>query len=105
MITRTSHLTPGHPDALAHQIRTTHPGQARFANTGPFAATCGKCVFLGYHRQIRNKSGDAVKTVHRGGCGKFYLLTGNHGPVVPKCTEACRYFAPRDDAYRGGKAI
>jgi hypothetical protein len=92
MIARTQHLTQGHDDALAHQIRTTHPGQAHFANSGPFGATCGDCVFLGYHRQIRNKSGDTVKTVHRGGCKKSYELTGNHGPVVPADAAACRYF-------------
>ena len=97
MITRTSHLTPGHPDALAHQIRTTHPGQAHFANTGPSGATCGKCVFLGYHRQIRNRSGDTVRSVGYRGCGKFYELTGRHGPVVPAHAAACRYFQRKEE--------
>ena len=92
MITRTPHLTQDYPDVLAHRIRTTHPGQAHFANTGPFGATCGDCVFLGYHRQIRNNSGDTIKTVHRSGCGKFHELTNKHGPVVPAHAAACRYF-------------
>jgi len=96
MIARTLHLTQGFSGVLEHQIRTTYPGQAHFANTGPFGATCGDCVFLGYHRQIRNKSGDTVRTIHRGGCGKFYQLTGNHGPVVPTSAAACRHFQRKE---------
>jgi hypothetical protein len=92
MIARTLHLTQGFSGVLEHQIRTTYPGQAHFANTGPFGATCGDCVFLGYQRQIRNNSGDTIKTVHRSGCGKFHELTNMHGPVVPAHAAACRYF-------------
>jgi len=96
MIRRTSHLTQGHPDVLTHQIRATHPGQAHFANTGPFGATCGDCLFLGYRQQIRNETGDIVKTVRRTGCKKFYELTNKHGPAVPAHAAACRYFSKEE---------
>jgi len=96
MIARTLHLTKYFSDVLAHQIRATHPGQAHFANTGPFDATCGDCVFLGYRRQIRNNSGDTVRSVGYRGCGKFYQLTGKHGPVVPAHAAACRYFERKE---------
>jgi hypothetical protein len=101
MVRRTSHLTQGHPDVLAHQIRTTHPGQAHFANTGPFGATCGNCVFLGYRRQVRNASGDIVKAVHRAGCRKFFELTNSHGPAVPTYAAACRYFQRKEEDSKG----
>jgi len=90
MIARAPHLTPGHSEVLARQIRATYPGQAHFANSGPFGATCGDYGFLGYHRQTRNKNGD----IHRAGCKKFYQLTGNHGPRVPAA--ACRYFQRKE---------
>jgi hypothetical protein len=96
MIARTPHLTQGHSDVLTYQIRTTHPGQAHFANTGPFGATCGDCVFLGYHQQIHNKSGDTIKTTRHAGCKKFYQLTGKHGPRVPQHAAACRYFERKE---------
>jgi hypothetical protein len=94
MIARTPHLTRGFSDVLEHQIQTTHPGQAHFANTGPFGATCAECIFLGYDRQIRNKNGDILTTIHRAGCKKFYQLTGNHAPRVPAA--ACRYFQRKE---------
>jgi len=56
MIMRTPNLTQGYSDVLEHQIRTTHPGQAFFANSGLFGATCGDCASLGYHRQIRTRT-------------------------------------------------
>jgi hypothetical protein len=84
MITRTSHLTPGHPDALAHQIRTTH--QAHFANTGPFGATCAECIFLGYDRQIRNENGDTVKTVHS---RRLQEVLRTHRQSWPRCARTC----------------
>jgi len=97
MITRTPNLTQGYSDVLEHQIRTTHAGQAFFANSGPFGATCGDCAYLGYHWQVRNENGDIAKTVRRGGCKKFYQLTGNHGPVVPAHAAACRYFERKEE--------
>ena len=90
-------LTQGHSDLLEHQISTTHAGQASWANGGPFGATCGECVFLGYYRQHRNESGETVKATHHGGCKKFYQLTNKHGPIVPAHAAACRYFQRKEE--------
>jgi hypothetical protein len=85
-------LTSDPSDVREHQIHSTHRGQAYLASTGPFGATCGDCVFLGYYQQHRNKSGDTTHAVYRGGCHKFYELTNKHGPIVPANASACRYF-------------
>jgi hypothetical protein len=92
----TPHLTPGFTAQLAAQISATKPGQAHFAGTGPADETCGKCGHLGYWQQVRNAAGDNVDTRHRGGCAKFFALTGKHGPVVPASASACRHFERRD---------
>jgi hypothetical protein len=92
----TSSLARGHSDMLEHQIHTTHNGQAYFANTGPFGAICGECVFLGYFKQRRNKAGDLIQAIHVGGCKKFHELTGKHGAIVPTNAAACRYFARKE---------
>jgi hypothetical protein len=86
------HLTCGYSETLEHQFRSTHCGQAYFGNTGPFGATCGEYTFLGYFQQHRNKAGDTVKMTYRGGCQKFFQLTGQHGAIVPANAPACRYF-------------
>jgi hypothetical protein len=93
-----AHLTQGHSDTIARQIRTTHRGMAHFANTGPFGATCGECIYLGYFRQHFTKAGDPIKATHHGGCRKFHELTGEHGPVVPKHAAACRHFKRKEDS-------
>jgi hypothetical protein len=85
-----SYLTPGASEVLEHQLRTTHPGMAHFANTGPFGATCGNCGMLGYHRQHRNTSGDLIKTTFTHGCAKFYAPLEHMG-------RACRPTLPRAD--------
>ena len=92
----TPYLTEGHSPELAMQIKRSRPGMAHFAGTGPFGATCGGCVFLGYWKKIRNASGDTVKSQRVGGCEKFHQLTRRHGPVVPPGTDACRYFQRRE---------
>jgi hypothetical protein len=92
----TPSLTSMHSEVLDHQIRTTYAGQAHFANTGPFGATCGECAFWGYYKRVRNKAGDNVKAVHRRGCEKFYQLTGRHGEIVPANAAACRYFERKE---------
>jgi hypothetical protein len=93
----TAHLTAGHEPGLSAQIAKTRPGMAHWAATGPFGRTCGDCSYLGYWQQIRNAAGNTVTTKRRHGCAKFLALAGNHGPAVPRNTEACRYFEPRDD--------
>jgi hypothetical protein len=97
-----SGLTQGHSDALEYQIHTTHPGQAHWANSGPFGATCGECAFLGYFRQHLNRSGDPLKATHHGGCEKFFQLTNRHGPVVPAHAAACKYFERRSEESNRG---
>ena len=51
------HLARGYPETIEQQIRTTYQGQAHFANTGPFGATCAECGFLGYYRRSHNACG------------------------------------------------
>jgi hypothetical protein len=85
-------LTQGYSSVLDHQIRTTHKGQAYWANTGPFGTTCGECVFWGYFRTRRTTAGEAVKARHVQACAKFHELTGKHGAVVPANAPSCRYF-------------
>jgi hypothetical protein len=91
------YLTAGFDDAeLVRQIRSTVPGMAHFAGSGPFGCTCKDCAFYGYQRVVRTKSGDVAKTAcRRECCGKFHALTGKHGEAVPPQTEACKYFARR----------
>src|SRR5262249_12996261 len=76
-------------------INTTHVGQAHWANTGPFGATCGECAFLGYFRQYTNKSGDNTKAIHHGVCEKFFQLTNKHSATVTTHAAAYRYFETR----------
>jgi hypothetical protein len=82
---------------LEQQIRKTYPGQAHWAGTGPFAATCGDCEFLGYFKQIQTPAGNTTGTRRAYGCAVFRRLTGTHGPTVPRHAEACRHFARRAD--------
>src|SRR5512138_3619008 len=89
-----AHLTSINPE-FERQVARTRPGMAHFAGTGPFAATCGECVSWNYWRQIRNASGDLVRTTKNQGCEKYFELTGKHGPALPPGTEACRHFERR----------
>jgi len=91
------HLTHSYSDALEQQIRSTHQGQAYFGGSGPFGATCGECIHLGYFRQHRNKAGDTIKSTHASGCAKFYEFTHKHGPAVPAHAPACRYFERKEN--------
>jgi hypothetical protein len=88
-------LTEGYASGLAQQIRATRPGQAHWAGSGPFGATCGDCTHLGYWKRRHNASGDLVNSTRSNGCAKFFQLTGGHGPAVPKNTSACRHFERR----------
>jgi hypothetical protein len=94
----TPNLTRGYSETLEHQIRTSYPGMAHFANTGPFGAICAQCAHLGYHQQRRDAAGNLVNaTFRRGGCKKFFELTGKHGPAVPPSASACKYFQPKEE--------
>jgi len=96
-LTISSYLTRGHSATLDQQIHSTHKGQAYFGNSGPFGATCGECVFLGYYQPHFNKAGDLIKSTYHDGCKKFHELTGKHGPVVPASAPACRYFERKEN--------
>jgi hypothetical protein len=82
---------------VAQRIRQTHVGMASWACTGPFGATCGECKHYGCWKQIRDASGDTVKTeFQRGRCEMFRQLTGKLGAVVPSDADACKHFVHRD---------
>ena len=91
-ILKSRHLTAGFAPELARQIALTTPGQAHFADGGPFGATCGGCAFLGYERAVRDRDGSTTGTRKTSGCRKFHELSGKHGPAVPKGARACKYF-------------
>jgi hypothetical protein len=93
----TPYLTKGYSDVVEHQIATTRPGMAHFANTGPFGTTCGECAHLGYHKTRRCTSGDAVKTQHVRACAKYRELTGKHSAALPPNTSSCRHFERREE--------
>jgi hypothetical protein len=94
---KNAYLTAGYDPVLSAQIAKTKPGMAHWAGSGPFGRTCADCAYFGYWRQVQNAAGNTVATKRYHGCGKFFALTGRHGPIVPKRTEACRYFQPHDD--------
>jgi hypothetical protein len=88
---------PNPSSVLEYQIRTTRPGMAHWANSGPFGATCGECIFLGYFKTRRTTAGDTVKTQHVRACAKYRALTGKHGAVLPVNTPSCRYFERKEE--------
>ena len=67
----TAHLTTVNPE-FERQVAKTRQGQAFFALTGPFGATCGECLSWNYWRRIRNASGDLVRTTKSQGCAKIF---------------------------------
>lgn len=78
---------------MARAIEKTRTGMASWAAQGPFGSTCAQCLFHGYHAQIRDAAGNAVKTKFRRDCCEmFFRLTQKHGPPVPANSEACRHF-------------
>lgn len=93
------HLTAGYDPVLTAQIAKTRPGMAHWSGSGAPGRTCAECAHLGYLRQVRNAYGAVVATKPRYGCAKFLQLTGRYGPIVPKRTDACRHFEPRDNGH------
>lgn len=98
----TPRSTDGYDDPeLVRQLRQTVEGMAHFAATGPFGCCCGDCSFYGYRRVHRSASGEVTKTSQRRKCcGKFFKLTGSHGPPIPPNTEACRHFLKGEEPSR-----
>jgi hypothetical protein len=90
----TANLTKAYGDELERQIAASIPGMAFFAATGPFGTRCSDCIFLGCNHVIRNKAGDAIRTVFQSNrCAKFRELSGGkRGDPIPPETESCRYF-------------
>lgn len=93
-ILKTLHLTDGYSPEEARQHRQTVPGMAFFSATGPLGRCCEECAFYGCNHVVRNKAGDAVRTVfHSNRCAKFSeLVGGKRGDPIPPKTEACKYF-------------
>src|SRR5689334_19496341 len=86
-------LTEGYDPELTRQLRQSVPGMAHWAASGPFGCCCQDCDHYGYHKVVRNKSGDVVKSTFRKNCyGQFHKLTGAHGTPISKSTEACRHY-------------
>jgi hypothetical protein len=82
------HLTSPNPE-LDKKVRSTVPGMAHWAGTGPEGATCGGCC---YHVAI---SGRRKRTKMR--CQRYQILMGRTGANdIPKQTEACRHFRARE---------
>jgi hypothetical protein len=90
-------MTKAYGAVLEQQIKTTVPGMAHWANSGPFGAVCGECVFWSYYKIRRTTAGDEVKTKHVRACAKYRELTGKHGAVLPANTPSCRYFTRREE--------
>jgi hypothetical protein len=88
----TANLTKMYADELERQAGLTYPGQAYFADSGPFGAICGECAFWTYRRAFLDRAGNTTRTGRAPGCRKFLDLAGEHGPGVPKEAHACKYF-------------
>ena len=76
-------------DYLTHEPgaprkRDAVPGMAHFAGTGPDGTTCRNCEFYRFFREDRPR-------LH-GGCKKYLLLTGRHGPAIDGSNASCKYF-------------
>jgi hypothetical protein len=75
--------------------KTTTPGMAHWAGTGPAGATCGKCKFWSYFETVWR--GDHTVTVKHGArCEKYWRMTGRHGTeTIEEKTSACRHYEAR----------
>ena len=71
------HLTTGHDPVFARQIEKTRAGMASWAAQGPFGAVCSDCGFYGYHQQIRDAAGNAVKSRFRERCCGMFFRVGS----------------------------
>ena len=88
------HLTSLDP-GFDLQVRSSYPGQAHFAGTGPARATCGQCVhWVQKRKNPRAQARKTQKPDQNNSCAEFLRLTGKHGPAVPRHALACRYFKP-----------
>jgi hypothetical protein len=84
-----------HRDETTALAETTHQGQAHFAGTGPFGATCIECklwMFYDWH-SAHGKHGGEPKDAP---CAKYRQLMRKEGPKIPHAASACKYFEERD---------
>lgn len=79
-------MTAPNPE-LEQLERTTRPGMAHWAGTGPDGASCGKCLNFG-----DVPSDGEGSRMNRDRCKKYLQMTGNIGGRLPKKTAACKYF-------------
>jgi hypothetical protein len=86
-----SHMTKleGVPDR-----DSVHPGMAYFSGTGPWGATCGKCLHRGYQTKIYDRHGNVLTLRKTKACAIYKQLTGSVGHVVRPEWPACKYFEP-----------
>jgi len=70
------------------------PGMAYFAGTGPWDATCGKCVHRGYMVNVYDRWGNVLTVRKTKACVIYKQLTGQVGHVVKPEWKACKYFEP-----------
>lgn len=94
------HLTATEPTQLS-----TVRGMASWAGGGPEGKTCHDCKFRGYRRVqgggLWGEKQDSFYYYY--GCAKFFMLTGNHGPVIKPAYDfgfegyppACKYFVDK----------
>jgi hypothetical protein len=81
--------------------RLAKPGMAFFSGTGPDGKSCEDCAFRGYSRKSsretwnENTQAFSSRSYRTSACLKYKELTGNHGPVVEKHWDACKFFAQR----------
>jgi ribosomal protein L32 len=70
------------PDSeFDRRVRTTAPGMAHFAGTGPQGTTCDGCAHLTLRHRV---------------CRQYERISGRHGTPLPPAQESCRYFTVRE---------
>lgn len=95
LIVEQPNLTVINP-ALESARRSTYPGMAHFAGSGPAGVTCRQCrdwtgcgQESGYYAK-KGKHGGVLKPRP---CGTYRALMGGEiGPAVPHDARACKYF-------------
>lgn len=84
------HLTHSPIDAAA---RSSFPGMAHFAGTGPRGSTCRECIFWNHGpHDYRAKNGKYRGLIEPATCKKFRQVTLQEGSKIPDEASACKYF-------------
>lgn len=89
------HLTQVDP-TFERKRRSTYPGMAHFAGSGPDQATCRGCAFwtgCGAEDGYYAKTGKHGGTIKPRSCSKYRdMMRGDVGPGIPHDAAACKYF-------------